>query len=298
MFDLNSYLTSRQNTINAALDKALCNSSYSSRLLKAMRHSLMSNGKRLRPVLCLAACDAVGGNTNMAFPAACAIEMIHTYSLIHDDLPAMDDDDMRRGKPACHIEFDEATAILAGDALLTHAFQLLSSSLMNRIDNNYLLKYLSVIHSIAKAVGFKGMIEGQMRDIASENRVLTLQELENMHSLKTGTLIEVSINAGALLGCGNEKQIDHLNVYSKKIGLAFQIADDILNVEGDPLLMGKAAGTDTIRSKNTYPSLIGLDRSKKYMKGLVDAALKSLEFFDNNADPLRKIACYIINRKR
>lgn len=298
MSDLNSYLASRQNLINSALEKFLCNLNCKSRLLKAMRYSLMSNGKRIRPILCLAACEAVGGDKQTALTASCAIEMIHTYSLIHDDLPAMDNDSLRRGRPACHIEFDEATALLAGDSLLTYAFQILSSLTMPNSNNSLLLKYYSIINSIAKASGFKGMIEGQMRDIASENRVITLKELESMHSLKTGALIEASAYTGAVLGCGTDKQIDHLSLYSKKIGLAFQIADDILNVEGDPLLMGKASGTDTILNKNTYPSFIGLEPSKKYMKKLVDTSLKSLEIFDKKADPLRKIACYVIERKR
>jgi geranylgeranyl diphosphate synthase type II len=298
MTDLSRYLDLKRNIINEALDNALSNSHHSSRLLKAMRHSLMSNGKRLRPVLCLSACETVGGDTIMAVFAACAIEMIHTYSLIHDDLPAMDDDTLRRGNPTCHIEFDEATAILAGDALLTLAFELLSSIQMSHAKNDFLIKRLSIINTICKAAGCKGMIEGQMRDMLSENSVLSLQELEDMHSLKTGALIEASIHSGAVLGGGTEKQIEYLNVYAKKIGLAFQIADDVLNVEGDPLIMGKTSGTDAIRNKNTYPSILGLDRSKEYMNELVNTALKSIEAFDEHADPLREIARYVVHRNR
>jgi geranylgeranyl diphosphate synthase type II len=299
MTDLSRYLDLKRNIINDALDNALSNSHYSSRLLKAMRYSLMSNGKRLRPVLCLSACETVGGDTNMAVFAACAIEMIHTYSLIHDDLPAMDNDTLRRGNPTCHIQFDEATAILAGDALLTLAFELLSSIQMSHTKNNdFLIKHFSIINAICKASGYKGMIEGQMRDMLSENCVLSLQELEDMHALKTGALIETSIQSGAVLGGGTKKQIEYLNVYAKKIGLAFQIADDVLNVEGDPLIMGKTSGTDAIRNKNTYPSMLGLDRSKEYMNELVNTALKSLEAFDEHADPLREIARYVVHRNR
>ena len=298
MTDLSRYLVLQRNIINNALDNVLSESYPSSRLLKAMRYSLMSNGKRLRPILCLLACETVGGDMNMAVSAACAIEMIHTYSLIHDDLPAMDDDAIRRGNPTCHIEFDEATAILAGDALFTLAFELLSSICTNNTENNFLIKHYSVINTICKAAGCKGMIEGQMRDMSSENTVLSLHELEDMHSLKTGALIEVSIHSGAVLGGGTEKQIKHLDVYAKKIGLAFQIADDILDVEGDPLVMGKTSGTDALRNKNTYPSILGLDRSKDYMNKLVDTALKSLDFFDEHADLLREIAGYVIHRNR
>jgi geranylgeranyl diphosphate synthase type II len=298
MTNLSRHLDLKRNIINEALDNALSNSHYSSRLLKAMRYSLMSNGKRLRPVLCLSACETVGGDTIMAVFAACAIEMIHTYSLIHDDLPAMDDDTLRRGNPTCHIQFDEATAILAGDALLTLAFELLSSIQMSHAKNDFLIKRLSIINAICKAAGCKGMIEGQMRDMLSENSVLSLQELEDMHALKTGALIEASIHSGAVLGGGTEKQIKYLNVYAKKIGLAFQIADDVLNVEGDPLIMGKTSGTDAIRNKNTYPSILGLDRSKEYMNELVNTALKSLEAFDEHADPLREIARYVVHRNR
>jgi geranylgeranyl diphosphate synthase type II len=256
----------------------------------------MAGGKRVRPILCIAASESVGGSSDDVLPAACALEMIHTYSLIHDDLPAMDNDDLRRGKPTCHIAFDEATAILAGDALLTLAFQVLSS--INLINENSTSNWLRVVHRISFAVGYKGMIEGQMRDIASEGMLLSLEELENMHSLKTGALIESAIFSGALLGGGSPKQIDQLEIYAKNIGLAFQVTDDILNIEGDPAVMGKAVGTDNARGKSTYPSIMGLTESKKFAKKLVGNALQAIDDFDINADPLRAIACYIIERKR
>ena len=295
-FDLNSYLILKRKNVNAFIDKILNNSANSSRIVQAMHYSLMAGGKRIRPILCMAASEAVGGNADDVLPAACAIEMIHTYSLIHDDLPAMDNDDLRRGKPTCHVAFDEATAILAGDALLTLAFRILSS--INVIDENTLLNHLKVIHKISFAAGYNGMIEGQMRDIASEGSLLSLEKLEDMHSLKTGALIEASIFSGALSGGGIPKQINQLEIYAKNIGLAFQVADDILNVEGDPAIMGKAAGTDNARGKTTYPSIMGLNKSKEFAKKLVHNALQALDDFDNNANSLRAIGYYIIERKK
>lgn len=295
-FDLNSYLISKRKKVNAFIDEILNNTANSSRIVQAMHYSLMAGGKRVRPILCIAASEAVGGNADDVLPAACALEMIHTYSLIHDDLPAMDNDDLRRGKPTCHVAFDEATAILAGDALLTLAFQVLSS--INLINENNTSNRLKVVHRISFAAGYNGMIEGQMRDIASEGTLLSLEELEDMHSLKTGALIEASIFSGALLGGGSPKQIDQLEIYAKNIGLAFQVADDILNVEGDPAVMGKAVGTDNARGKSTYPSIMGLNKSKEFAKKLVRNALQALDDFDSNADSLRAIACYIIERKK
>ena len=237
-----------------------------------------------------------GADPEDALPAACALEMIHTYSLIHDDLPAMDNDDPRRGKPTCHIAFDEATAILAGDALLTLAFEILSSIELNNINNAF--KWLRVINIIAKAAGYKGMIEGQIKDIAAEGNRIGLKDLEKMHALKTGALIEASISTGAILGNGSVEQIEQLDIYSKNIGLAFQVIDDILNVEGDPAVMGKDVGTDQVREKSTYPSILGIEKSKEFAKNLVNNALQALDYFDNKSDPLRAIAHYIIDRKK
>lgn len=295
-FDLNSYLILKRKKVNAFINEILNNTANSSRIVQAMHYSLMAGGKRLRPILCIAASEAVGGNADDVFPAACALEMIHTYSLIHDDLPAMDNDDLRRGKSTCHVAFDEATAILAGDALLTLAFQILSS--INLINKNNSSNQLRVIHKISFAAGHNGMIEGQMRDIASEGSLLSLKELEDMHSLKTGALIEASIFSGAMLGGGSPQQIDQLEIYAKNIGLAFQVADDILNIEGDPAVMGKAVGTDNARGKSTYPSIMGLNKSKEFAKELVHNALQALDGFDNNADSLRTIGYYIIERKK
>lgn len=295
-FDLNSYLILKRKKVNAFINELLNNTANSSRIVQAMHYSLMAGGKRVRPILCIAASEAVGGNADDVLPAACALEMIHTYSLIHDDLPAMDNDDLRRGKPTCHVAFDEATAILAGDALLTLAFRILSS--INLINENNSSNRLKIIHKISFVAGHNGMIEGQMRDIASEGTLLSLEKLEDMHSLKTGALIEASIFSGALLGGGSPKQIDQLEIYAKNIGLAFQVTDDILNVEGDPAVMGKAVGTDNARGKTTYPSIMGLNKSKEFAKKLVRNALQALDDFDNNSDSLRAIGYYIIERKK
>jgi geranylgeranyl diphosphate synthase type II len=295
-YDLDTYLVSMRKQINAALVMMLDSAANSSQISKAMKYSLMADGKRLRPILCLAATDAVGGKSENTIRAACALEMIHTYSLIHDDLPAMDNDDLRRGRPTCHLAFNEATAILAGDGLLTLAFQILSTN--NFTNENQALKWLRVLHHIASAAGYEGMIEGQMRDIASEGKQLEIEALEKMHALKTGALIEASIHTGAVLGGGSQKQIERLRIYAKNIGLAFQVVDDILDVEGDPAVMGKSVGTDQTRSKNTYPALMGINESRAFARKLVNNALQELNNFDNKSDPLRAIAQYIIDRER
>ena len=292
-FDLTSYLYSKREQINRALDSIFANTS--SKIVKAMKYSLMAGGKRIRPVLCLAAAETVGGQSQDVIRAACALEMIHTYSLIHDDLPAMDNDDMRRGQPTCHVAFDEATAILAGDALLTLAFEVLSSA--EFVQENQVLNWMNVIHAISTAAGYKGMIEGQMQDMAGEGHLLCLEELENTHALKTGALIEASVTAGAILGKGSPDQIQRLKTYAKNIGLAFQVTDDLLDVEGDPNIMGKDVGSDQARRKSTYPALLGLEQSKQFVKKLVNNALKALDYFDNKAHPLRAIAYYIVDRK-
>jgi len=295
-FDLNSYLSSKRKQIDTALGILIDNNSKST-IRYAMKHSLMASGKRLRPILCIAAADTVGTHSDPTIRTACALEMIHTYSLIHDDLPAMDNDTLRRGQPTCHIKFDEATAILAGDALLTLAFEILSSVHAADTDRGALNR-LRVINAIARAAGCNGMIEGQMQDIAAEGKVLDIEDLKKMHRLKTGALIEASVISGAILGNGNRDQIEKLKNYARNIGLAFQITDDILNVEGDPGIMGKDVGTDQSRGKSTYPSILGMEKSKKFVRKLVNDALKVLDYFDNKADPLRAIAHYIVVRNK
>ena len=296
MFDLSGYIEDKNRQINAALDQIFDDAQTSEPIVEAMKYSLMAGGKRIRPILCLAAAEAAGGKSQNVMPAACALEMVHTYSLIHDDLPAMDDDDLRRGKPTSHIAFDEATAILAGDALLTMAFQVLSSVKVSV--ENQASSWLKIIQLISSAAGYQGMIRGQMLDMAAEGQQLTVEELKSMHSLKTGALIEASLLCGAWLANARKYQVENLKTYARYIGLAFQVADDILNVEGNPQKMGKAVGTDKLRFKSTYPALLGIDSSKKFAKNLVNGALQALEDFDKKAEPLRALATYIIERNR
>ncbi len=297
-FNLASYIKSQNELINRFLESAIPDSMHDQRIVAAMKYSLMAGGKRLRPVLCLAAAEAVGGQPADALPAAGALEMVHTYSLIHDDLPAMDDDELRRGKPTCHMAFDEATAILAGDALLTLAFQILSSVDVESSNSSQASAWLQVIRTISSAAGYGGMIQGQMLDISSEGRILSIDELEAMHHLKTGALITASLHCGAIIGGADAEQLKSIERYAQNIGLAFQVADDILNVEGDPKLMGKAVGTDRLREKSTYPSILGLTTSKQMAKNLVRKALQAIENFDNRSDALRAIANYVIERRR
>ena len=297
MFDLKSYLVDIRQMIDAKLQRYLGGPESEIRIEAAMAYSVMAGGKRLRPVLCVAAAEAVGGDRKQVLPVACALEMIHTYSLIHDDLPAMDDDQTRRGKPTCHVKFDEATAILAGDALLTLAFEILADTGCRQPAREH-VRWLTAISNIASAVGFKGMIEGQMRDIAFEGTVLSEASLENLHQLKTGKLIEVSVGMGALLSGASGKQQAALKTYSQRIGLAFQVADDVLNIKGDPERLGKATGTDQQRGKNTYPGLLGLDGAEQLARQLINNALMAIDTFDNKADSLRAIAHYVIERTR
>ncbi len=303
-FDLTSYIKKKQAIINKRLVRILKKGcSGSEHISAAMEYSVMAGGKRIRPILCIAAFESVGQHEKpppvtpdkTILDIACAIELIHTYSLIHDDLPAMDDDDLRRGKPTCHIAFNEAAAILAGDALLTLAFGVLASAGINSKKDRGTC--LDIINRIAVATGPMGMIEGQMIDIYSENKKLSADELKKTHSLKTGAFIESSICCGAILGGGTGNQIELLNVYAKNIGLAFQVVDDILDVVGNPDKTGKAAGADEKLNKNAYPCLMGIKKSKLFARRLIDAALDSISAFDCRSDPLRAVARYIIERK-
>jgi geranylgeranyl diphosphate synthase type II len=261
-----------------------------------MRYSLFAGGKRLRPILCVSGASAVGGDERDVLPVACALELIHTYSLIHDDLPAMDDDDMRRGKPTCHKVFGEAVAVLAGDGLLTEAFYLMSRKDLSGHMSPHAL--LQVIPMIASAAGYQGMVGGQVVDIQSEGKGVEASLVEFIHTHKTGALITASVVSGALMGGGTQEQVAAIRTYGQKIGLAFQIADDILDIEGDTRTLGKGVGNDARKGKITYPSVLGLDKSKKIQRLMIKEAFKSLEAFDNRADPLRNIAIYIIERKK
>lgn len=261
-----------------------------------MRYSVFAGGKRVRPILMMAACQAVGGNPKVALPAACAMEMIHTYSLIHDDLPSMDNDDFRRGNPTNHKVFGEAIAILAGDGLLTEAFKIVS-------DPRYIadcnpLGLLAVIHEIATSAGSYGMVGGQVIDMESEgNNNIDLPTVQYIHTHKTGALIKASVVAGALLGGANKAPLSAITRYGEAAGLAFQIADDILDIEGTTEEIGKDAGSDEARGKATYPAVMGLEASKAEADSMMQEALKALEIFGIEADPLREIAKYIVQRR-
>jgi geranylgeranyl diphosphate synthase type II len=293
--DLKEYLKTRCQLVDDALDRFLPDAGeLPASLHGSMRYSVFAGGKRVRPILLLAACETVGGALRGALPAACAMEMIHTYSLIHDDLPAMDDDDFRRGNPTNHKVYGEATAILAGDALLTEAFILLSRA----EEGPHPAARLRVIQEIAHASGSRGMVGGQVVDMESEGKhEVDLATLSYIHTHKTGALIRASVRAGAILGGANTESLAALTRYGDAIGLAFQIADDILDVEGTTEELGKDAGSDQARGKATYPALVGLEASKARARELVEMALEALASFDERAEPLRAIASYIVKRK-
>lgn len=295
-FPLKAYLDERKALIDRALEDFLpCNESDPPLILQAVRYSLFAGGKRIRAILCLAAAEAVGGKAEAVIPAACALEMIHTYSLIHDDLPAMDNDDYRRGKLTSHKVYGEGVAILAGDALLTEAFRLLTCrKSMSGIPAE---RILDVSREIAEAAGYQGMVGGQALDIRAESEKIGMEALHEIHRLKTGALLRVSLRAGAILAGAGDAAIADLSDYGEKIGLAFQIADDILNVEGDPALLGKGTGSDAARGKITFPSLLGVDASRARAEELVIGAVASLVSFDDGATPLREIARYILARR-
>jgi geranylgeranyl diphosphate synthase type II len=295
--DIKSYLKERCRIVDEALDRYLPKEDeLPFSLHKAMRYSVFAGGKRVRPILMLAACEAVGGTVEQALPAACAMEMIHTYSLIHDDLPAMDDDDFRRGNPTNHKVFGEATAILAGDALLTEAFILLSVE--GTAAGVSPTARLQVIREIAVCSGSRGMVGGQVVDMESEgNRDIDFATVQYIHTHKTGALIKAAVKSGALLGGAPPEQLAAITRYGEAIGLAFQIADDILDIEGTTEEIGKDAGSDEARGKATYPAVIGLPESRRLAAELVDRAFAALAPFSDRADPLRDIATYIIKRK-
>jgi geranylgeranyl diphosphate synthase type II len=261
-----------------------------------MRYSLTAGGKRLRPVLCLLACRLFSGRAAAALPVACALEYIHTYSLIHDDLPALDNDDFRRGRPSCHKKFGEATAILAGDALLTEAFALLSRR--DRLRSVDPVRRLRVIEEISQAAGLGGMIGGQEADIRGEGKKVPLAYVNYLHTRKTGALITAAVVCGGLIGGGAPQDLNTLRQFGTRIGLAFQIQDDLLNVEGQSVQTGKATGTDVLRGKATYPALIGLEKSRRTARDLVAEAVALLAPFGSKAGPLAAVSHYIVARNR
>lgn len=285
------------NIINDNLEKYMNLLSCSQNtLVDAMRYSLTAGGKRIRPVLALAVCELLGGDILQVMPYACAIEMIHTYSLIHDDLPAMDDDDYRRGRFTNHKVFGEAIAILAGDALLNYAFELMLRYMQeNQANISLQIKAAGII---ATAAGADGMIGGQALDIESENRKIDTECLNLMHSKKTGALLKAPVLAAATLCNASESQLVCLKKYSGNIGLAFQIKDDILNIEGDSVIMGKGTGSDESSNKNTFVSVHGMENSKKILDDLIEDAIKQVGTFGDNANFLKQMALYITRRDK
>jgi geranylgeranyl pyrophosphate synthase len=257
-----------------------------------MRYSVFNGGKRLRPALCFAAADAIGVSNINTTKVAAAVEMIHAYSLIHDDLPAMDNDDLRRGKPTCHIQFDEATAILAGDALQSLAFQQLTE--LTDMASDSLVELMSILASYS---GCNGMAAGQAIDLAATGQTLDIDQLDTMHRHKTGALIEASVLMGAITAGGaSQAQLSALRDFAHAIGLAFQVQDDILDVESSTEQLGKQQGSDAANNKSTYTSLLGLERARNQAASLYQQSIDSLEVFADRAEPLRQLASFIVNR--
>ncbi len=295
MSNLKAYLTACQNRVERALDARLPGENILPQTLhQAMRYSVLDGGKRTRPLLTYATGQALGLNEEVLDAQACAVEFIHVYSLIHDDLPAMDNDDLRRGKPTCHKAFDEATAILAGDALQALAFEVLAHDPAIQAGAEARIK---MIAALTRASGSQGMVGGQAIDLGSVGHKLSLPELENMHIHKTGALIRASVNLAALsksdLAADTAKKLDH---YAKCIGLSFQVKDDILDVESDTATLGKTQGKDVDNDKPTYPALLGMAGAKQKARELHEQAVASLSDFGNEADLLRELSLYIIER--
>ena len=268
-------------------------------LYESMKYSLTAGGKRLRPVLLLAACEFAGGNVYDAIPYACAIEYIHTYSLIHDDLPAMDNDDLRRGLPTNHKVYGEALAILAGDGLLTSAFEAINKDMMLYFDSaEKMTQRIKASYEISKGAGCRGMVAGQVSDIECENVQCSNEMLEYIHINKTGALIASAVRAGLYLGKPDQEMLTNMNRYAENLGLAFQIADDILDVIGNPDELGKATGSDEKKKKNTYTSINGLDASKKRLAQLTENAVDAIAPYYDNAEFFRDLVLDLAERKK
>ena len=299
MFDLDSYLTTRRQRVDEFMQRKMPpETARPARLHAAMRYSIFGGGKRLRPILALAACEAVGGESARALQPACAIELLHTYTLIHDDRPAMDDDALRRGRPTCHIAFDEATAILAGDSLLTLAFQWLAES-----EAPPPFSAADYVRELAVAAGSDGVIGGQAEDIAAENlarkknaTAADAELLDYIHAHKTGDLIVAAVRIGAIAGGATKPQLEKLTTSARAAGLAFQIADDILNVTSTAAHLGKAVGTDAARGKLTYVSVHGLEGAKHRAAELISESVAALEIFGDRGAPLRALVGHVVTR--
>ena len=293
--DLKKYLTDKREAVDSFFHCYFNEQRRPSVLQEAMLYSLFAGGKRIRPVLALASYEACGGDPAEIVPYAATLELIHTYSLIHDDLPAMDNDDLRRGKPTNHKVYGEAIAILAGDALLTEAFSILSDPTLSKTLKEANL--LKALREIALASGLSGMVAGQVQDILSENSDPDRETLEFIHMRKTATLIRASVMMGPILYGSSKDILESLSEYGSKIGLAFQVIDDILDIEGDAKELGKPIGSDERANKMTYPSLYGIEESREIARGLISSAVSSLSSFSSKADPMRAIADYLLNRR-
>ncbi len=292
-FDFAAYLEAARTRVEEALDRSLPPERPES-LREAMRYSLLAGGKRLRPILCLAACELAGEDPQLAVPTAVALEMVHTMSLIHDDLPAMDNDDLRRGRPTNHKVYGEANAILAGDALLTRAFEMVAL----RSPGVPAERLLAVVAELSLASGAPGLVGGQVVDLESEGRSVDLETLEYIHLHKTGALLQACVLCGALVAGAEPALLDALRTYSRGIGLAFQIIDDILDVTASSEVLGKTAGKDLTADKTTYPKLLGLEESRRRADALVDEAKTALAPWSERAQPLLALADYITSRDR
>ena len=294
-FDLEAYLGQRRRLVDSELERRLVElPAPLARLREAMAYALLSGGKRLRPIFCLGAAEVFGAGAEAILPAACALEFIHAYSLIHDDLPAMDDDDLRRGQPTCHKVFGEAMAILAGDALLTEAFSLLAGLALIHPPQ----RVVEVIEAVACAAGAQGMVGGQTADLLSEGRVeVSVEEVEFVHRLKTGALITVSMLTGAKLAGAEGDDLAAMEKFGRNIGAAFQITDDLLNIEGRTEIMGKPTGSDAAKGKATYPSAVGAGAARQRAQELVQEGFGHLGRFPA-ANHLRVLAKYIISRAK
>lgn len=292
--EIKTYLKEKKGLVDSFLASYFSEPAAPERLRESIVYSLAAGGKRIRPVLCLAAYEACGGKGDEIVPYAAALELIHTYSLIHDDLPAMDDDDLRRGKPTNHKIFGEGMAILAGDALLTEAFYLLSREVSDGIPHAAVIR---AIREVARGSGRYGMVGGQAQDLMSENEDPEAETLAFIHRCKTAALITASARMGGILACCGEDALRGLTEYGENIGLAFQVIDDILDVEGDTEVLGKTAGSDEKKKKMTYPKLYGIERSRDKARELIGNSLEALRMFDERAEPLRAIARYLLERK-
>ncbi|XP_047323327.1 geranylgeranyl pyrophosphate synthase, chloroplastic-like [Impatiens glandulifera] len=293
-FSFNSYMMEKADSVNQALDKAVIMRE-PFKIHESMRYSLLAGGKRVRPMLCIAACELVGGQESTAIPAACAVEMIHTMSLIHDDLPCMDNDDLRRGKPTNHKVFGEDIAVLAGDALLSFAFEILVTGTEGVPSK----KIVRAVGELAKSVGSEGLVAGQVVDICSEGvKDVGLEQLEFIHIHKTAVLLEAAVVIGAIVGGGSDEEIEKLRKFARCIGLLFQVVDDILDVTMSSEELGKTAGKDLVADKVTYPKLLGIEKSRKFAEELNNEAKGHLSDFDQKkATPLIALADYIAYRK-